>query len=296
MRQQKALDGMELSYADMMKQAQAQPLERKIKLAIKLLQGYEAMALEHSADGYYLAFSGGKDSIVLKELAIMAGVKFKAFYNQTTIDPPELIYYMQEYHAEVLWNRAEKSLCFKMLDKTSGPPTRKSRWCCEIYKEQGGKGSIKLVGVRAAESPRRAAQWREVISSKEGATICPILYWADDDIWEFIALRRLPYCKLYDEGFKRLGCVGCPMGGVIGMQRDFTRWPGFERLWKKAFQLFWAKYGGTMNNKGRPRWFNKFGSWRAFWQWWISGGEAADNEECQLRIMYSAGNDESEVN
>jgi len=39
--------------------------------------------------GYYLAFSGGKDSIALYRLAEMAGVKFDAHYSMTTIDPPE---------------------------------------------------------------------------------------------------------------------------------------------------------------------------------------------------------------
>ena len=41
--------------------------------------------------GYWLAFSGGKDSIVLHRLAEMAGVKFDAHYGLTTIDPPELV-------------------------------------------------------------------------------------------------------------------------------------------------------------------------------------------------------------
>lgn len=271
------LPGFELSRKDAIRAAMSMAFDKKYHKAILLLREHEPK------DGYRLCFSGGKDSIVVKQLAIEAEVRFVSHYNVTTIDPPELIKFIKQYHKDVIWNRPEKNLVFKMLDKTSGPPTRRGRWCCEIYKERNTAG-VKIIGVRAAESPKRAANWNS-INQKNGNldSIAPVLYWSDDDIWTFIKQRDLPYCSLYDEGFKRLGCIGCPMTGRKNMLKEFARWPGFERLWKIGFQKFWEKYSGTLNRHGQPRWFQKFGNWENFWRWWIQENE--DSETCQGRLF-----------
>ena len=69
----------------------------KVQTAIKRLQTFEP------PDGYYLAFSGGKDSVVIKMLADMAGVRYDAHYNVTGIDPPELVYFIRQHHPDVVW-------------------------------------------------------------------------------------------------------------------------------------------------------------------------------------------------
>ena len=58
----------------------------RVKRAIDLLKYFEPMALELNPKGYYLCYSGGKDSDVILRLAMMAGVKFEANYNVTGID------------------------------------------------------------------------------------------------------------------------------------------------------------------------------------------------------------------
>ena len=62
----------------------------------------------------------------------------------------------------------------------------------------------------------------------------PIIEWTDEDIWEFIKAENVPYCGLYDEGFKRLGCIGCPMAGKA-REKEFLRWPNYKRLYLCAF-------------------------------------------------------------
>lgn len=64
----------------------------------------------------------------------------------------------------------------------------------------------------------------------------PIVDWLDEDVWDYIHDRNLPYCSLYDEGFTRLGCIGCPLTGTTGMEKDFARWPMYKKLYIKAFQ------------------------------------------------------------
>lgn len=136
---------------------------------------------------YYLAFSGGKDSIVLKELAIRSGVDFKAHYNVTTIDPPELVRFIREYHPDVNFNHPGKNF-FKEME-IKGWPSRIGRWCCEEFKEsRSPKGSVVLVGVRWEESVARSKRWNFVTWNDRVSNlmVAPILDWRLLDIWDFI--------------------------------------------------------------------------------------------------------------
>ena len=281
------LPGFEPSENDLIERALAMPLETKIKKAIAMLQCYEEGALKLSPDGYYLAFSGGKDSCVIKQLAIESGVKFKAWYNLTTIDPPELVRFIKRHHADVAWNRPKMPMLARLVERTSGPPSRLFRWCCEEYKEHGGDGLVRVIGVRIVESARRRRLWREVKqhSSGRGCFVAPIVYWTDTDVWAFIRGRNLPYCGLYDEGFKRLGCIGCPMAGKAGQDREFTRWPKYEAMWKRAVFRFYDRWHGIPNRKGEPRYFEDFGSAQGLWDWWRSGKASEGEADCIYEEM-----------
>ena len=283
MAEQQLLANYDPTEADLYDFAVGRPLEEKIDRAIRLIQFYEKDALKLSDDGFYLAFSGGKDSCVIKELCRMAGVKFASWYNLTTLDPPELVRFIKDEHPDVKWNRPAKPLLQRMVDKSNGPPTRLARWCCDEYKEQGGMGTLKIVGVRGPESQRRKALWREFQPHrKAGAILCPIVYWTDDDVWTFIRSRNLPYCSLYDEGFLRLGCILCPLAGPSAQKDQCERWPNYERMWRRAFDKFWDKWHGVPTQRGGRRWFEDFGSAQGLWDWWISG-KANDGEgrDCQ---------------
>src|SRR5574343_645076 len=73
-------------------------LEGKTKdqVAIERIQAFEP------PEGYYLAFSGGKDSVTLLALAKMAGVKFDAHYHLTTVDPPEVVQFIKGTGVEIV--------------------------------------------------------------------------------------------------------------------------------------------------------------------------------------------------
>ena len=93
----------------------------KEELAIEFMREHEP------PEGYFLGFSGGKDSIVLYDLVLKSGVKFKAYYSATGIDPPEVIKFIKEYYPTVIWKRPENSF-FRQIQKW-GYPTRFTRWC-----------------------------------------------------------------------------------------------------------------------------------------------------------------------
>lgn len=268
----------------MYRAALAVPLAEKIEIAIKTIQTFEQQALSLSDDGFYVAFSGGKDSIVMERLFKMASVKYQCWYNCVTIDPPELVQFIKHQYPEVKWNKPSKNLPMMMAD-VGMPPTRLARWCCDKYKEQGGNGQFKAIGVRAAESPRRKGIWKvyNIDRRDKSGILCPIVYWTDADVWQFIRDNNMPYCSLYDEGFKRLGCVGCPMADK---QRaaQFKRWPKYELMWRRGFEALHKKYKGTPRKDGKPRSIEKFDTPQDHFNFWMETENVNDTEEadCQL--------------
>lgn len=74
----------------------------------------------------------------------------------------------------------------------------------------------------------------------------PIVDWTDDDVWAFLNGNNIPHCSLYDEGFTRLGCIGCPLSGSKNMIRDFERWPKYKELYIRAFQKMIDNHPGQI--------------------------------------------------
>lgn len=122
----------------------------KEKRAIEYLKAFEP-----ETEPYYLCYSGGKDSDCIRILAELAGVKHECKHNLTTVDAPETVYYVRETIGKENINMPEMSM-WQLIVKKKMPPTRLMRYCCEELKERGGKGRIKITGVRWAESASRA--------------------------------------------------------------------------------------------------------------------------------------------
>ena len=91
---------------------------------------------------------------------------------------------------------------------------------------------------------RENARMVEMCYKTHTTLINPIIDWTDDEVWEFIREYNIPYCCLYDEGFKRLGCIGCPMGSKEQRLHEFERWPKYKHLYMLAFEKMIANRGG----------------------------------------------------
>lgn len=261
-------------------------LAEKTQQAIDLLREHESEALKLSPDGFYLAFSGGKDSVVIEHLARISGVKHQSWYSQTTIDPPELVRFIKRQYPYVKWNRPKQNFFVAALSKSM--PTRIMRWCCEKYKESAGDNLIVILGVRAAESLRRRKQWNAITlwrNHQTGYAVCPIVHWSDQEVWDYIRMHHLPYCSLYDEGWKRLGCIGCPMAGK-GRFKEFARWPGFEKAWKLTAKKIYESHFGKVNSRGLPYFVNRFPTWQDYWNWWINDENSSEDDQQQCLGLF----------
>lgn len=126
--------------------------DKKLQHSIELLQKSEKLALRYSNKGFYLAFSGGKDSQSLYHVAVLSGVKFDAHYSLTTLDPPELVMFIRNKYPNVAIDRPKLTFA-QLCIKSKALPTRLMRFCCAVLKETKGAGTVTLTGVRREESP-----------------------------------------------------------------------------------------------------------------------------------------------
>ncbi len=270
-------------------------LRKKMLYSVELLQKAEKIALNYDAEnGYYLAFSGGKDSQALYHITQLAGVRFHGHMNLTSVDPPEVIRFVKKNYPEVQLIKPKKSI-FSLAVEKQILPTMRVRWCCAEYKETAGAGKVTLIGIRKAESARRAKrneveinnrkfsgtlesldEYRQelkakrarrksqkdgvnitnadqeqtlgCISGKESLLISPIIHWTEKDVWEFLnEVIEVPHCSLYDEGWHRLGCIGCPMSSRKQKMIENQRYPHVKRNWIKAIKAI--RNGGGIQKR-----------------------------------------------
>ena len=263
-----------------------------VEVAIERLKAFEP------EEGYYLAFSGGKDSVTVKALADMAGVKYDAHYRVTSVDPPELVKFVKSFpdvefefpvddegRVITMWN---------LIPKRAMLPTRKVRYCCKALKEEAGEGRFVVTGVRKDESVRRAAtrgglELGEKKSSDRDLldpdnptpemfyhcktyyrkVLNPIIDWTTDEVWEFIKEYKVRYCCLYDQGYSRLGCIGCPMASEKACLEEFKRYPKYKESYLRAMKRL------IDNNKANPNVNNKFETPEEMFDWWVRKGKVA---------------------
>lgn len=204
-------------------------------------QSLEFIKKYEPPEGYYLAFSGGKDSIVCYDLLEKAGVSFDAHYAVTTIDPPELTTFIRENYPNVIWHRPTykgKPTNYYQLIQLKGLPNRRVRWCCAYLKETEGKNRTVVVGVRSEESRNRAKLPLYDTAGGGKHILRPILHWKTIDIWEYIKNNALPYCSLYDQGYDRIGCILCPLQCIRKRITDMNRYPKHVAAIKRSLSLY----------------------------------------------------------
>lgn len=231
-------------------------LSFKIESSLKILSFYDDRFFP-----YHVAFSGGRDSVVLNWLLLQAGVNFRLFfYDNVLIPKVDRNFVLKKYPGcKILkskYNLNDLVQIKKIL------PTRVRRFCCEYWKELHGSRGIVLTGIRKDESFARSL--RHVFDLSHNSRfhfykgmINPLSYFSNDDISYIISSNNLTLSEGYALR-SRNGCIGCPMSSH---QRHelYTLFPKYRKIWENASDIV---YKCKKNSK--------FSSGADVFQWWLS--------------------------
>jgi len=197
-------------------------LEFKIRQAVKILE----LAKEIFGNEIAVAFSGGKDSLVVLHLALkVLGSNVKVIYNSTTVEFPETENYVKElaecWGLNLIVAKSKKSFFREVKEK--GWATHSNRWCCKVFKNEPTYEVMNRLGIIAevtgtvrTESIYRRSLKPFMMPRKKPfiIRIHPIYDWNTWEAWEYIKRNNLPYNPLYDMGYRRIGCWCCPLNGI----------------------------------------------------------------------------------
>lgn len=244
----------------------------KEQVAIERLKTAAELSELHYKRPLMICYSGGKDSDVLLHLAIKSGIRMEVVHSHTTVDMPETVYHVRDvfYRLENLgipcmvhmpMYKGKQVTMWTLIPQKRMPPTRMVRYCCEVLKENAGKNRFIATGVRWNESSRRknsrgifernhrSSDKRIILSNdnddarrlfescrlKSKRTVNPIIDWTDQELWDYIYVEKIDVCKMYDCGFRRLGCIGCPLAGKHSREIEFREFPTYKHAYIRAF-------------------------------------------------------------
>ena len=213
-----------------------------------------------------VSFSGGKDSLVVLDIAQRAGIK-KAVFCNTTIEFDETIEYTRKisnyFTLKMDFVEPQKSF-FEMVEKI-GVPSRRFRWCCDILKfaplanyanDKHIKGFV--TGLRRQESKRRKFYTENdknpLMTTRQ---INPIIDWSTQDVWSYIRTYNLPYNPLYEK-INRIGCWCCPY-------KSDSEWNLIREMIPNKMDMFEkcvSNYANQMKIYDKKRFLN--GGWKAY--------------------------------
>lgn len=183
-------------------------------------------------DVFYVAFSGGKDSVVAFDLVQRAlpHNQMKVLFGDTGMEFPDTYRVMdlikekcEELGIEYL--RASSKLNTEQTWRLFGPPAVTNRWCCSVHKtspqimllqeQTGNQGftGMAFTGIRGDESVSRSEYDDVNYGSKHrGQYSChPILEWNSAELFDYIYQENLIFNEAYKKGNTRAGCLVCPM-------------------------------------------------------------------------------------
>ena len=202
-----------------------------------------------------------------------------------------------------------------LIPKKQIPPSRFYRYCCRALKETTTPHRLCALGIRASESSKRQGRdifstrgktykeakffslnhaeevhkesleindpaWDctliKTMKAKDDSIVNPIYEWLDQDIWDYIKQENIRVNPLYDKGYTRVGCIGCPLAGYEQIKKQFADYPKYKELYISAFDRM-IKARNERNN---------ISSWKTgqeVFEWWI--GENKHNVKGQISMF-----------
>ncbi len=289
----------------------------KFDNAIELFKMGSRISQRNYKQPIVVTYSGGKDSDVLLEVAKASGEPFEVHNNHTTCDAPLTVYHIRNKFRELELQgikctiehpkyKGEYTSMWSLIPQKLMPPTRFSRYCCQVLKETGCANRMIATGVRWDESKARAqrAEFETFASKKQnkikatgeimlmndndesrkiiehcrlkGKVVCnPIIALTEKEVWEILSDLKVEVNPLYRMGYSRVGCVGCPMAGKCMRKQEFADFPQYKKMYINSFDRMLE----IRKQRGKE---TKWKTGEEVFLWWIED----DNIEGQLSFDY----------
>ncbi len=126
----------------------------------------------------------------------------------------------------------------------------------------------------------------EIAKKNEDMVVSPIYRWTESDVWAYIRENNLPYNPLYDMGYARVGCIGCPMGDYKGQMKEFDQYPKYKDLYIHAFDRMLEKIKSVGERKPL-RWQTG----QDVFDWWIKRWQNETKGQLTIDEVFGNGKD-----
>ena len=260
--------------------------------AFEALRFASAQSLKLYKQPLVITYSGGKDSDVLLHLAGKSGIPYEVRHSLTTADAPETVWHVRDTFRRLELANVKCTIdthrtpdggnvtMWNLIPRKLMPPTRIKRYCCEVLKENEGRGRFIATGVRWAESTKRknnrgmievsrrdknkrlilmadndeSRMQFETCQLKGQRTVNPIVGWTTADVWDYVAMEHIPVNPLYRCGHTRVGCIGCPLASKRARIEEFIIWPKYKQAYIRAFDRMLEERRRRGKMDGGMRW------------------------------------------
>lgn len=260
--------------------------------AFEALRFASAQSLKLYKQPLVITYSGGKDSDVLLHLAGKSGIPYEVRHSLTTADAPETVWHVRDTFRRLELANVKCTIdthrtpdggnvtMWNLIPRKLMPPTRIKRYCCEVLKENEGRGRFIATGVRWAESTKRknnrgmievshrdknkrlilmadndeSRMQFETCQLKGQRTVNPIVGWTTADVWDYVAMEHIPVNPLYRCGHTRVGCIGCPLASKRTRIEEFIIWPKYKQAYIRAFDRMLKERHRRGKMSGGMRW------------------------------------------
>lgn len=246
--------------------------------AIERLRFAAEMSLRVYKQPLVITYSGGKDSDVLLHLAGKAGIQYEVLHSLTTADAPETVRHVLDTFRRLELTGVKcdidahtkpdgtRSTMWNLIPRKLMPPTRWMRYCCSELKEGGAGSRFIATGVRWAESVKRknrgalevlhrdiskrltlmndndeSRMMMETCQLKGKRVVNPIIDWKDADVLGYAAVEKICMNPLYGCGWKRVGCIGCPLASKNERRKEFAQYSKYKLAYIRAFSRMLAE-------------------------------------------------------
>lgn len=212
------------------------PFEVKLRETLEVIDHH---FIEFKSNEVCVAFSGGKDSLVVLDLVRHNYPDVAVMFGDTGVEFPETKRYVldlrRQWDLNLVITKPDKYNFWDCVNLFGWPDIRyrSHAHCCYYLKERPAKLAIRsnswgamFTGETASESYNRmmTAKSKGICFHHSKFKCCkvrPILWWTEAEVWAYIRALGLPYNPLYDCGTQRVGCMMCT--AYLGWESQLRR-------------------------------------------------------------------------